>query len=449
VQKGLPPVFRMVFYRKSGAGDFRMYIPSVDGPSSLLRSEIGSIDPHDYRQVYEAIHKVEPQVAEVALTLIPGERTVNFSPSLEAPILVSKIYELPKKRINASYARNFLNYKGLVETSVVTNYINIRSDIYVMRDPILKLNFIHFALLPERISVDYLPEKDRYYFNFDLLVFLKKGEDTVFQYTKKYPFYYTKEDLESKISHGIIITDYFPVIDGDFKFIAILQNSFNKEMSYYEKRIIVGNEAAAPAAPGVFGPLISYQVNRDFRPVYAAFNIVDTNIKIDPKKAFGQKDTLYSFFSVERGGYKKPFRVLLDVLSIDQGREYKKTYTFDFSAAEQFRNYTQPLEKLAYGNYALKVRLLGEKDKELAVRENPFQVSPMSSVPHPPLVSKTLKKEHHFMFHMLLAQQYQNLEDLSTAELYYELCSSLVQNQKVSKDIAGYQEPGDPGKRKV
>jgi GWxTD domain-containing protein len=424
---GLPTVFRVVFYKRSGAGDYRLYIPSADGPSSLLRVGIGTIDITDHRAVYYAINEAEPQVAEIALSLVPGESLVNFSPSLQAPILISKIYDLPKKRINASYARNFLNYKGMVDTRVVTNYINIKSDIYILRDPILKLNFVHFALLPDQISVDYVAENDKYYFNFDLMVFLKKGEDTIFQYTKKYPFYYDKDELESRISHGIIITDYFPVIDGDYKLIALLQNSLNKELSYYETRIKVRTPGSKPAGAGpqLYGPLVSYRINQSQRPVYAAFNLLENNIKIDPKKAFGLNDTLQTFFSVDKGDYNGVLKVELDVRSMDDiststARKYGKTYSFTIPELDRFKNVIQRLEKLAYGNYEMKARLLDAAGKLLMERENKFQVSPKSIVPHPPLASKTLKKEHHFLFYMMMGQQYQNSKALTTAEAYFE-----------------------------
>lgn len=421
---GLPPVFRVVFYKPYSAGDYKLYIPTVDGPAALLRSEIGQIDPHNYYQVYSAIHEFEPAVAEISLSLVPGESLLNYNPSLQAPILISQIYELPKKKINASYARNFLNFKGIVETNVLTNYVNLKSDLYLLKDPVLDLQFVHFALLPDKISVDYSPEKDKYYFSFSLMVIVKKGETTVFQYNKNYPFYYSKEDLDRRISHGIIITDYFPIIDGRFKVIVVLQNLLNKELSYYEKQIdtrprpITG--PAVSSKPRIFGPLASYQVDRTILPVYSAFHVMDTNIKIDPKKSFGLQDSIYSFFSVDRGTYDKNIRVELEVQCTDETREYFKKYTYDFPGSETFKNLTQKLEKLNYGNYVIKARLMEGNNKVLDERENEFQVSPLTTVPHPPLASKTLKKENHYLFHMMIAKQYENLKDLSLAELYFE-----------------------------
>lgn len=421
---GLPPVYRVVFYKRSGAGDYRLYIPSADGPSSLLRTEIGQIDVTDNYSVFRAINEADPVVAEIALSLVPGEPITNFSPSLQAPILMSKIYELPKKRINSTYARNFLNYKGLVTTNVITNYINIKSDLKVLRDPLLKMNFVHFALLPESISVDYVEETDQYYFSYDLMVYLKKGDKTVFQYNKKYPFYYKKDELEKRVSHGIIITDYFPVIDGDYKLIALLQNSMNRELSYYEKRIKIRSPGSPSTGAMMYGPLVSYQINQAQRPVYAAYNVMENNVKIDPKNSFGLEDRLKIFLSIDRGNQQGPLKLELDLRSMDEfssrPRNYKKLYTIAIDANERFKNVIQPLEKLSYGDYELHARLKDGGNQLLAEEKSVFQMSPNLSVPHPPLASKTLKREHRFLFYMMIGQQYQNLKNYKTAEAYFD-----------------------------
>ena len=222
VQNGLPTVFRMVFYKRGGGGGFKLYIPIVDGPASLLQTQIGQIDTNNFYKVYKKIREIDPEVSDIALTLIPGESLYDYKPSLRGPMLISKIHELPKKKINTSYAKNFLNYKGIVETSVITNYINATCDLYTIKDPLLDLNFIHIAISPERISVDYSEEKDQYYFNINLMVILNKGKNTVMQYNKDFPFYFTKQELDKKISHGMVITDHFPVVNGKFKLVIIM-----------------------------------------------------------------------------------------------------------------------------------------------------------------------------------------------------------------------------------
>jgi GWxTD domain-containing protein len=262
--KGLPTMFNIVFYKRSGAGDYVLYVPAIDGPAALLISNVGQVDPYDYGALYEKLNKSEPAVANICLSLIPGEEMDSLSLSLQSNLLISRIYELPKRNLNPSYARNFLNFKGIVETSVMTDYVNLKTDLYVLREPTLDMNFVHFALRPDRVSVDYAADVDKYYFNYNLIVVLKKGEDVVMEYTKNFPFYYTQDELNEKVSNGIIISDYFPIIEGDYKLTAVLQNSVNKEISYFEQEI----GAAIPTASSarIFGPLISYQTKKPVSP---------------------------------------------------------------------------------------------------------------------------------------------------------------------------------------
>ena len=416
--KGLPTVFRIVFYKRYGSGDYKLYIPAVDGPFSLLQKQIGTVDPNNYYKVYEEILNVSPTVADICLSLIPGEPLHEYNPSLQDPILIGNIYELPKRKINATYARNFLSYKGLVETSVLTNYFNVKSDLYILKDPILDLNFVHFAMLPDRISVDYSEDRDQYYFNFNLLVVLKKGEEVVFQYDHDFPFYYSKEDLDRQLSHGIIIMDYFPVIEGEYRLIAVLQNALNKEISYYESK--VSTLSSSTPTPQVYGPLLSYQSSLPSQQVYSPFNIMGRTVKVDPQKTFGLKDPIYSTFCIDRGNYEQKTQVKLEVQCLDEARPYNKTYSFAMTEGKKFEIFTQALETLNYGNYLIKASLWGEDHAVLASQERGFVVSPLAAVPHPPSAAKPLKSENHFAFYTMVAQQYENVQDFTKAEFYFE-----------------------------
>ena len=429
-EKGLPTAFNIVFYKRSGSGDYVLYIPSIDGPASLLILGTAQIDPYDYTTIYGKLIDIEPAVAKICLSLIPGEDMSNFSPSLQSNLLISQIYELPQKNLNVSYAKNFLNYKGIVETSVMTDYINLKTDWYILKEPMLNMNFVHFALRPDRISVAYDGDIDKYYFNYNLIVALKKGEDVVMEYTKNFPFYYTQDELNEKIADGVILTDYFPVIDGNYKLMVVLQNSVNKEVSYCEqnignsKDVASGGAGASPAR--IFGPLISYQASPvDKKAGFAPFTIMGTSIKIDPQRTFGLKDPLYVTFYVDLGPGKIKAHAEMEVESQDESRPYTKTYSFELPQAEKYHTFTQNLEKLKYGNYLVKTRLIGENNIILDAEEKDFMVSPLATISHPPLASKLLKNENYFLFYMMLANQFENVKNTEKAEEYYEKALAL------------------------
>jgi GWxTD domain-containing protein len=423
---GLPTAFRVVFYKKSGAGDYRLYLPTMDGPESLLIKVGQQIDPANYYKLYEEIKKINPEVAEASLSLIPGEPLENFRPSLQAPVLLSKIYDLPKRSINATYARNFLSYKGVVDVSVTTNYINSRGDLYVVPDPISRLHFVHFAILPERLSVDYSQEKDKYYFNYTLLVILKQGDTVVLQYSKNYPFYYTKEELDSVLSHGIVIADYFPVVAGDFKFSAVIENSVNREITYFERDLRV--DSVDLSIPRMSGPLVTYQVNRSPQLFFSSFNFLEDQVQVDPRREFGLRESLFSFFCVNRGNYKGHLKAELAVRNLEGYREYARTYSFVVPEGEAFRCFKPQLENPNTGAFTIKARLIGEQGIILSAGENSFTVSPLAVIPHPPSASKKLARSNDFLLYMMLARQYQNLNMAAEAEANYEKAFGLNAN---------------------
>ena len=420
---GLPTAFRVAFYKKSGAGDYKLYIPTVDGPGNLLVRHTGEFEDNDYAKIYQKLRELNPQVAEVSLSLIPGEELYNFTPSLQSPILMSRIYELPKRAINATYARNFLNFKGVVDVSVTTNYINSRCDLAVFPDPILKLNMIHFSILPERLSVDYSEKKDKFYFSYQLTVLLKKEGSVIFQYSKNYPFYYSKEELEGSLSHGLVIADYFPAIDGEFEFSAIIENSVNREITYYERNVKV--ESPTPGLPKVWQPLISYQISRANQLFFASYNFVDDRVMIDPRREFGTRELLFSYFCVRKGTYKGKLNVALEVKNQHGYKEYRKVYPFEFPEETDLYCFKTDIENPGTGTYLMTAKIMDQNGNVLGTAESDFSISPLGVISHPPSASKKLSRQNKFLLYMMLGRQYESLKNDTLAEANYQKALSM------------------------
>ncbi len=154
--------------------------------------------------------------------------------------------------------------------------------------------------------------------------------------------------------------------------------------------------------------------------VYSPFKVMNKNIKIDPKRMFGLKDSLTALFGVEKGSYTGIFDVELVVKCLDQRRRYEKKYVFKYPKGKKIWYFTKELEKLKYGNYIIKTKVLAKDGKVLNTSQNDFQVSPLSNVPHPPQAFTVLKSENSFIYYKVLAEQYQNNKDLKNAELFYK-----------------------------
>jgi hypothetical protein len=70
----------------------------------------------------------------------------------------------------------------------------------------------------------------------------------------------------------------FPVIDGDFDVTVFVQNSVNREFSFFSEKISV----PPPDRQALFGPLVSHRVDREARAGRSAFS-ADLRLQPDPK----------------------------------------------------------------------------------------------------------------------------------------------------------------------
>ena len=78
--KGLPTQFNLVFFQRSGAGEYKLYNPISDGPVALIIDRQG-LNLSDQRALYDKILELAPTLAGPSISLIPGQRSYNYIPS--------------------------------------------------------------------------------------------------------------------------------------------------------------------------------------------------------------------------------------------------------------------------------------------------------------------------------------------------------------------------------
>jgi GWxTD domain-containing protein len=94
----LPPGFYVMFYQREGSGDYRFYSPYVDGPDKLITGvEAINSRAAALRMIRDS---AGPEVARIALTLLPDEPVDGGQPSLESDILLGKIKSLANQPSN-------------------------------------------------------------------------------------------------------------------------------------------------------------------------------------------------------------------------------------------------------------------------------------------------------------------------------------------------------------
>ncbi len=418
--KNLPTSFAIVFFQARG-GEFRLYNPVSDGPGSLIIDTEG-VDLTDYQAVYEKIRGLAPTLAGVSISLIPGQIPFGYTPSPQSELILSTIFESPKKDINPAYATHFLSYKGIVSTEYLTNYIDSSASLALIRDPILGLDFLHFSLTPRKLSLDFYGQGNQYYCNFKLSVSLRKGEAVVFQYSKDYPFYLPPDKVENVQANGVSILDLFPIAEGTYGLTILLQNTVGKEFSLFEKEVTV------PAAGGpvrLTEPVLGYKLQDAPAAANVPFKVLNQQILTDPKATLGRGDDVAYRLGILNVTQDLWNRGEVEVVIEGSAAKGKPVKTFSQRLADLPFHPTLnvigalPARDFAPDYYEMKFSLKDGGGAVLDTASLPFIISSEIAIPHPVTLSRSLPAANNFLYFYGLAIQYDKIGDPARAEAAY------------------------------
>jgi len=438
--KGLPAFFAVVFFKRGGSGEFKLYNQLTDSPLSLLVDTKG-VDVTDYQAMYEKIKEQAPTLAGVSISMIPGQFPYNFVPSPQNNIIMASIEESPKKNISSAYATHFLNLKGIVSTEYLTNYVESTATVALAKDPILGFTFCHFAVSPKTISMDYYEPKNQYFCSFKMDVSLRLGETIIFQYSKDFPVYIPPDRVDNIRANGISFQDSFPVIEGSYGLTVLLQNAVGREFTVHERTITVG---AASGLPQVTAPVLGYDFKTGAAAMRTAFQFREQQLQVDPAGTFSPRDKIALFFNVVgltedlwREGEvdilvrglreKEPNQKMLNLRLRDQ--PFQKTLDL---------TQTIPAGELAPDYYEMRLILKNGQGEPVSEARSQFVISPQGDIPHPVTISKGFPLANSFAYYYGLALQYAQVNNPAGAEANFE--KTIALNPQYYEGIVGYGE---------
>jgi len=420
---GLPTLFTVTFYKPHNTTEWKFYHPIQDGPASLL-IQWAPMDEFNYEALYDKIKSLVPELAMPAITMIPNEIAPGFQPSLRNNVVLSNIYKAPTRKINASYATHFLNYKGYVDVEASVNYVENTSLVSITRYRPFGLNFVNISLKPQKISLGYSEDSDKYFFNFDVSVSLRKDEKYVYEYTKKFDFYIEPERVNILKANGIVIHDSFPVIPGEYKLMVYAMNSVGKEFTYFEKKIKVSSPGDTP----VLGtPLVGYKAETQADSFFFPYRFDDKKLFIDTGKNFKLKEkplALIGAYNLDRQTWEKG-KLEIELRGMNERKKFKKTYNVSLNkyAYQRDLNIFQRIGEDVGGldpdYYELQVKLIDGAGKIWDTKEARFGVSPLSAIGYPMETFKKARADNPYLFYYTLAQQYEKIGNMREAGKYY------------------------------
>jgi GWxTD domain-containing protein len=440
---GLPPGFNVLFYQEKGTGEMRLYSPANDGPQALLSGYWG--DQADYVAAYSKLREIDPNLAAVSLSLIPGEENPSLGrPTLSSDLLLRQIEMTPRRLVEDKYARKFFEYKDVVEVDYSVNYIDSDYLVKVFKDP-AGFYMIHYSLEPKRLSVNQYDNLFTTNLKVNGTLSTLEGK-MIYQFEKTYQVEMTEAQMKERQSLPFAIYDVFPCVPGDYKLSVLVKNEASKEFTSLEQTIRI------PGQPGVemSSPLLAFRAS----PVEAAggkvkaFLIGGHQIYTQAGRVFTSKDQL---------------AVVLQIYGLTPDLREKGHLRFQFlKDTELFKEKTLPLSEIAIlpdvveefslsefppAHYYLNVSLIIDGQEQITTREE-FDLTYLENLPRPWVLSRVLPSVEEPYYGYILGIQLYNLGRLDEARaLLEEALAKTPANEELSRQLAQvYLEQKEPGK---
>jgi len=415
----LPSHFALVFYRKGGSGEYKLYDPLMDGPDSLFLQR-QAYNAFDYEKLYEKLKELSPSLADVALSPIPGEIPYNYQPTAKTSLLIKEIMELPKERIDTEYARNFAKYKGIVDVEYSLNYISNKNIFSIQPMKEAEYFFVHYAIELKTLSVD--TYQDKYYTNLELNGAIKdKDGKIIFQYKKNYSLYFDEEQFDAIKKSGLVIEDIVPIITGSYKIQVLIKNTLSKEFTLAEADIEI------PKRDPIFSDIIlAYNADKDFSKDIKPYKISFNLLKVQPINIFTQSDTIYLYYGAKnllQGNY-------LIKININDGAKIIKTFSKNIDASDGY--YEELIQmranEFSAGRYNVSIELYDNKGNKVAYRDTYFDVASVAVIARPNYATKIIPSKNEFLIWQIIGDEYYATVNYSPALEYYKKVNEIQRN---------------------
>ncbi len=444
VDLGLPPGFHIVFFQKGGIGEFELYSPARDGPQALLTDQ--NFDPIDFVAAYQKLRELEPELASVSLSLVPGEETAAIGrPSLASDLLIARVETTPERQVKEQYARRFLEYKDIVEVEYTANYMDSDSLVKVIKDP-SGLYFVHFAIEPARLSVGQFEKK--YYANLKLNgnVTTPEGKP-VYQFERTISLDLDQEKLASASRQPLNIQDMFPLVPGTYRLSLLLKNEVSKEFTSLEQTVAI---PAEDARVQMTSPILGYRtaVPEGNPASLKPFRFGAFQVYCQPNRVFLSKDTLSLAFQVHGLAAEARQKAELKFTFLKEDQEFR---SFSRRAAE-YAGLPDVLEEIVLADfspahYRVRVALIVD-GAEVVSAADEFDLTPVASVGRPWFYSNIPPVSSDPIYDYLVGTQLYNVGRVDEAIVRLERASrSRPDSVEFALNLAqAYMANGNPEK---
>jgi GWxTD domain-containing protein len=411
---GLPDAFYIVFFKKRGVGDYELYSPTIDGPQSLLANYL--VGQTNYPSAYRELLSIDPNLARISLSLIPGEYSSDTNPSLTSDRLLFDLNSTPQKTVKDEYAEKLLIYKDVVEVEYSTNYIENDSSVKVIRDK-SGIFFVNYLLEIKKLFMTSYQSKYLTKLAINGKVTDLKG-DTIFQYERSIPFEIDQDQFKEIESKMFCFQDMFPLVEGNYRFNLLLKNEVSKEFTSIERDIIIPEPSSLQMSPLILAYKMEKELSSD---VKIPFKVENFRFFPSPRNDFTPRDTLFLFFQIFGLNEELKKNGSLEI-AIYKGEEKFQSHHKQLKEYESLDFFLDEfsLQDFPPAYYKIRVSLFDKDQKEVLFEENHFFVSPLATLPRPWISYSALPPSKDPIYNYVLGEQLLNKKDIEKAKLLLE-----------------------------
>jgi len=413
---GLPNAFSVVFFKKDGVGEYRLYSPLQYGPQRLMVNYMG--DPSDYVSAYRTLMNIEPDIANVSLTLITQEKTLVPRPSMASEILITnRIPAAPMEKVKDTYAEKLLRYKDVIEVDYSSNYMDNDACVDVLQDKQGQF-FVHYLIEPSKFSVE--PYENKFHANIEVNGNVMDMENRiVYQFERRIPIEFNRGQIEQISDKLFSFQDLFPLISGNYRMSVILKNSVSKEFTSIEADVNIPEPSSLQMSSLVLANRVSE--NSRYTGQNKAYLIGSRQLVPSPRNDFVRTDTLYLYFQIfgltESLKQNGKLRYILE-------REQTEIPVFTKNISEYASDgefYEEiSLAEYSPANYKLKVSVLDGEGKEILVEQDHFFVSHFPSLPRAWTMGIPMAPSSDPMYSNILGKQYWQIKKFDRGDVLLE-----------------------------
>jgi GWxTD domain-containing protein len=436
--QGLPPFFRLLFFRRGGIGELELYSPLSDGPRTLLTGFQPPVSDFrdDIEIAYDKLYSVDVELAQASLSFRTDEGdTAQFqNPAFGTLDLLDDIARSPFDRLDTSYAERLDFERGNVESDYLFTYVPSFALAHLLPGP-ERAHYFHWTVELDAENVGFVRDDEQGRYNSAFIASLEivpiADENRLVLDQRRESFLaLTDAEATSSLKLPFAYSGMTPLIPGDYRARVILRNRAcpsRDELDCIKSYTLFETNVSVPVwqeeRPELSDVVLAYGSEiLDGEPLYRPFRFGKVEVFPNPRGVYAIGDSLVA--AVEPRNAPPGSRVRLSIVGTEPSGTTWVEKTVDVAGLENGPMVQElALAEIEGGRFELVATLLDAEGRERDRKSAPFTVSPRTSIARPGVRGTIAppRPEVPGVVAMVLAEQYLRMDEKDEARENLEL----------------------------